>query len=352
MIEIMSNEAIDACYEEVTKRLDFAYSRAELLQSEIKIWHDSNPLESELLIDEDSHGWQVITTQVDPAPDFSSWGIALGEIVHHLRSTLNTMLTRLARVEEIPPTKRLQFPIALSRKQWYKNNGELSRLKGFPDTVIRAIYALQPFLHEKHENKTATSMRIAVLAWMDNQDKHFLELEGIPVPSFFDFQFSPKFKESVVDETCVKYTHDFSLQEGSALIRADCSPYTVLSIEESEYDLSIEVGFRDEEGYITPLGELLDEIFSAVSHAVQIVFVAWSDPEFDVELLAGSSDFHPGASFGMAAVDSGIGAGTWEKDYRYRKIPTPGDTYLPPLRNTFDCEQDDHDRTIPLSQNG
>jgi len=312
---------IDQVHEELMKRFSFALRRGKEIMDEFDAWHKSDFATWDVKEKADRFGWFVEVTGVGPKPDLDGWGIAYGEIAHHFRSLLNTALTRIAVVENISVSRRLQFPVALERKSWAgkgKRNGERDRLQGFPDRIVRAIYAIQPFVQASRTKTDTMNDVLAVLAWTNNQDKHHIELTGQLVPESFEHDFDVIFTDPTVNlegAADVQYTYDFSLDIGSHLIDADTTPFEVQEVARGEFDLRLAMGVLDEAGYLTPLRDVMWEFGEKTHHIINMLLTVWADENFDVEVMAGSSDFRQGAAFGRAAVDQMAGRPVWDLDF-------------------------------------
>lgn len=300
------------------RRINYAVELGNALYDSMRDWRIAQPLDVDVEVKPDGMGWWVTVTKLDPVPDLEQWGLVFGSVAHHFRSTLNTMLSRIAEVEGANDNKALQFPIVTDRKAWHGANGAERRQIGMlPERVRRAIYALQPFVLAAGYQGDPINDILAVLAWTDNQDKHRAELTGMLTPAFFKHDYRPVYvdRDANLARPPIAYTHDFSLKVGSRLIDADTAPYRIAEVAHGTLDLTMDIGFLDEKGAITPVRRALDEFRSQVSHVLEVVLLVWENPGFDVDRLAGSKDFRQGAAFGKAAVNSLYGGGTWEKDF-------------------------------------
>ena len=121
-VELVSNQT--------RSRFEYALRLAEHLVEDVNEWRKTHPLDAEMEVDADRLGWTVRVTRFDPAPPLVEWGLRFGEIAHHFRSVLNTMLTRIAAEERLPPNKQRQFPIVLDPRRWHhKKTGEYRRVQ-------------------------------------------------------------------------------------------------------------------------------------------------------------------------------------------------------------------------------
>lgn len=305
-------------------RVKIATARSDQLVDEIRRWRSDDPLATSLVVkDAPAQGWFIRVDSVK-TPDLDQWGVQLGEIAHHLRSILNTTLTRIVLREGGTPSSALQYPIAMTADAWRKNR---KRLRGLPDRVQRAVYASQPFLWARDTGGFAANHVLAVLGWLDNEDKHRLEITGHLGANWIEHMGRVVTPDGVVRRANPNLTYDWSLRPGSYLVDADASPLVIEHVDFATLDLELDVRIADELGTTTPMEKLLGEIWDAYRDALFAVVAAWADEQFDLTKLAGSSDFHQGAAFGKAAVDTAAGQGFWDNDYSRRRKGAPQPPY-------------------------
>lgn len=309
---------LDKLSETALPRVDLARARSEALLEDISSWRQSEPVRTSLHIREaPACGWFVRVEEVLPPPMLEQWGIQLAEVAYHLRSILNTTLTRIVIEEGGEPSRQLQFPISHTHSAWKKDR---KRIRSLPERVQRIIYGLQPFLWARETGELAQNHVLSVLNWINNQDKHQLEIEGSLEPSFFEHYGWITTPDGMSRQVNPTFSFDWSLATGSHMVTADTSPNVVHSLGRTTLDLQIEVLFPDELGTTTEVRKLLEEIWNAYQQAFLSVVFAWADQELDYRFIAGASDFSPGAAFGKAAVDSVQGAGTWDGDWLSRRL--------------------------------
>lgn len=300
-------------------RVKLARARTDALVADISRWRKPEPMKSSLHFkDAPECGWYIEVESVDPPPRVGEWGIQLGEVAHHLRSLLNTTLTRIVKQEGEEPAKSLQYPITLTPAQW-RDAKKSKRMKGLPERVVRAIYACQPFVMARalgHEPKLDV---LAVLAWLNNEDKHRLEIGGEFGARWVDYEGRIITADGVSKMVRPRLTFDWSLEPGSRLVDADTSPDVVVDFGRTTLDLHLDVLVPDELGHTTVLEQLLEEIWGGYQQAQMALIMAWADEATDLDKLAGSTDFKAGGAFGKAAVDSAHGAGAWDKDVLRRQ---------------------------------
>lgn len=263
-------------------------------------------------------GWYVQVESVQPPPRLEQWGIMLGEVAHHLRSILNTTLTRIVQAEGVAPAKSLQYPVTYTRRKW-REAIKRGLLEGVPERVVRAIYACQPWVWAEASGTSPEDNVLAVLAWLNNEDKHRLEIGGDFSASWVAYEGRITTPDGVSRLVRPALAYDWSLTPGSRIVDADTSPYVVASMGRTTLDLQIEVMVPDELGNVTILQELLSEVWAGFQQAQVGLIVAWADEEIDYAKFAGATDFVAGGSFGRAAVDSISGDGVWEADARRRQ---------------------------------
>ncbi|KAA9143536.1 hypothetical protein F6B41_25520 [Microbacterium lushaniae] len=302
-------------------RVELTRKRSNELIADISRWRKPDPLRTSLIVkDAPECGWYVQVDSVDPPPALDQWGMQIAEIAHHLRSILNTTLTRIVIREGGTPSKALQFPIALTAKSWRQQVG---RIKGLPERVQRAIYASQPFMWARNSGNLAENHLLAVLGWVDNEDKHRLELQGSLAPSWIEHEARIVTPDGVARRVAPRLTYDWSLTPGTRLVDADTSPHVVERMDKATLDLQMEVMYPDELGTTTIVPQLIEEMWSGYQDAFMAVVAAWADEAIEYRLLAGASDFVKGAAFGKAAVDSSSGPGTWDDDFARRRYTQP-----------------------------
>jgi hypothetical protein len=87
----------------------------------------------------------TVTLEIVRAPPVEQWGYMFGEAIHQLRAALDNYLVFVARESGITDPqvlRRIQFPIAASRKEW---NYSTSRIQHLPAAVRTVIQQVQPF---------------------------------------------------------------------------------------------------------------------------------------------------------------------------------------------------------------
>ena len=101
-----------------------------------------------------------------------TFAILVGEITHHLRSTLDHAVTQLHSIgPEDGKLDRLEFPICLTQKAF--NNVKNLKVKGLPAEAVQRIEAWQPYNTNKDKPEDEV---LWVLHDLDRIDKHRLLL--------------------------------------------------------------------------------------------------------------------------------------------------------------------------------
>lgn len=132
------------------------------------------------LVHSRDQGWHVWSTAPisNPRADLA---IRAGEIVHHLRSSLDLGATAAIKANGEEPGKRASFPIALTEQTW-KSQGE-EYLRGAASSVIAYVEKVQPVNTKKAHGPRGDSL--ALVAEVDAADKHRqLLAQGVALQTF------------------------------------------------------------------------------------------------------------------------------------------------------------------------
>ncbi|MCC2030532.1 hypothetical protein KEC56_13615 [Microbacterium sp. YMB-B2] len=304
-------------------RVQLAQERSNALLADVSRWRKPEPIKTTLHCKEPPEcGWYVEVDSVDPPPRLEQWGVQLGEIAHHLRSILNTTLNRIVKADGGTPAKSLQYPVAYSAAQW---RGAMKRgqLRGLPERVVRAVYACQPFVWANASGTNPADNVLAVLAWLNNEDKHRMEIGGTLAGRWVEYEGRIITPDGVSVSMRPKMVFDWSLEQGTRIVDADTSPHVTADIGRTTLDMQIDVLVADEQGKTTVLEELLEEIWSGFQQAQVTMMVAWADVDVDLNRFAGATDFQQGSAFGRAAVDAVVGNGAWDNDFVRRQMKSP-----------------------------
>lgn len=155
-------------------------------------------------------------------------GLIVGEFAHNLRAALDNLVWQLVRLRGGSPTRRTEFPIYVSRKR-YRDRGR-SALRGVSADDRAAIEAIQPY----HAGERAPDTHLAVLAWLNNVDKHrFLHVGGafanhLDMPVYYGsskgkpagfFPWHPIPVQHVAEILDVQYVPTISSDDSTELMR-------------------------------------------------------------------------------------------------------------------------------------
>jgi hypothetical protein len=115
-------------------------------------------------------------------------GLIVGEFGHHLRAALDNLVWQLVFLRGGSPTTQNQFPIYESWEGYRDSRSRL--LRGISADDRAAIERCQPFQH----GESAPDSYLALLAWLNNVDKHRFVHVGGPLASRFPIRvsFGPK----------------------------------------------------------------------------------------------------------------------------------------------------------------
>lgn len=111
-------------------------------------------------------------------------GLIVGEFGHHLRAALDNLVWQLVRLRGGSPTWRTEYPIDKSRKRYRRKASRA--LRGVSADDRAAIERTQPF----HHGERASQSYLALLAWLNNVDKHRFVHIGTALPMRTPIQVS------------------------------------------------------------------------------------------------------------------------------------------------------------------
>lgn len=226
----MANVDYEALREACTERLRFASDRQTQLHLEIRDWRRTYPFELKPAVDADGQGWKSIL-RITSQPPLIRWGLLVTEILNHLRSALNTTLSRLVAAQGITLSKplQLQYPFAPTFAKW--RQGEGKRIAELPDSVQRLIFSSQPFFLDSLSGDEPGADWLTRLFRLDNQGKHDIELVAQAGSSQFESSLHailrdapdvrPKFPRTVYPAVWV---------DGAVFIEERTAPHHVLTV--------------------------------------------------------------------------------------------------------------------------
>lgn len=96
------------------------------------------------------------------------FSIMAGEIVHHLRSSLDHLITALVIRNGVEPTYQHQFPICTSEDD-FQRACKKGQIRGISESAKKLIRSVQPFT-----TPTPSNTILNVITKYDNADKHRL----------------------------------------------------------------------------------------------------------------------------------------------------------------------------------
>lgn len=130
-------------------------------------------------VDTERRQWRIVIHLPDNLPP--EWGVLIGEVLYHLRSSLDHIVNGLVE----SPTRSNEFPI-YARPSDYRSNEE-RLLAGVASEHRTTIYDLQPFrLNEDCPTET-TIWSLHELARLDrHRFLHFAELYLLDLPIVFN----------------------------------------------------------------------------------------------------------------------------------------------------------------------
>jgi hypothetical protein len=133
-------------------------------------WSQKSPATLQATIAPDRLSYTV-TLDVNAPPPLDDWAYRFGEVVHHLRASLDNLLVHIATqsgVTDPRKLKRIQFPVCATADEW---RGSASRVADLPTPVRDAVQQVQPF----NRGPTAEDIKgdlLVMLRDLSNRDKH------------------------------------------------------------------------------------------------------------------------------------------------------------------------------------
>lgn len=284
--------AIGRMQEDCARRLERARLRALEFDADVSQWREKMPYAFDIEIDADRLGWGLRVI-VEHEPDLASWGLTLGEALHHLRSVLNTTLVGIALAAGAGVSRNLQFPIVTNEEKW---KPEAKKLLALPVWLDKAVQAAQPFHAWRLGDRYAAEVEqhpLVVMAALDNDDKHWNNLVGVATPESFESQLRPVFAEpSAVENSHRRFSYDTSLADGSVFLHEDTSPSLTVAVE-GDLTWLADVSVEDRTGHNVHGLDLYRTAERAVTDACAMMFAAWESRLSGIGPFATS----PGDSF-------------------------------------------------------
>ncbi|CAI8988517.1 hypothetical protein [Pseudomonas chlororaphis] len=178
----------------VEMKLARAESQARSLSDSVLTWVTNNPLTAESRLRDGRFGFQLILNEYCEPPPLDTWGLAIGECVHNLRSALDNLAYALARLECDPPAfpGRIAFPI-FTDKASYEANGR-RYISQLPQASADLVERLQPFQRDgSPEFGIAANDPLVLLQWLNNADKHRVPSVVLIAPTELTHNMAVKF---------------------------------------------------------------------------------------------------------------------------------------------------------------
>jgi hypothetical protein len=149
------------------------------LYREVVRYYESNP--GDLFPAEESTPQRVLFIYKEKKPVPAKIALVLGDALQCLRSSLDYLVWELVEAAGNTPHRQLQFPLALTEKQYRDDLVKRRRLDGVVPEAIAIIDQLQPY-HQEHPKETV----LGILDELTNVNKHrrviFTGLHATPEP--------------------------------------------------------------------------------------------------------------------------------------------------------------------------
>lgn len=205
-------------------------------------------------------------------PPFEEWALILGDAVHHLRAMLDNLLHYIAELEGATSQQlgTVQFPIVSDPAKWANST---SRIAMLPERVRVAIEAVQPFQRTEAER---ASDGLAILAGLNNADKHRIILVSLIQPQTLGHSFSVEFEDGGPTDAGPPRTEFFGeLADGAPAIRHDTSPDRIAKVTGGA-EFGAQVVVVDDVGNRWGMTSGLAAIATYVPAVLDVVLAAWS----------------------------------------------------------------------------
>jgi hypothetical protein len=153
-------------------KLDWAEKNLDALSEEMRVFFEDDPQGFVTEFDEPDNAHVVFFKQAKEIP--IEWGVALGDIIHDVRSALDHLVYQLVLLASATPHRRHQFPILDHPNDWKgkvekpPKKGKEGLLDFIDPSHVAFIESLQPY------QPTTGLPRLQVLSRFSNTDKHRL----------------------------------------------------------------------------------------------------------------------------------------------------------------------------------
>ncbi len=156
---------LDGCWAKIER----ASESITNLESEIQRWAQSDP-PPHRIVRGLNHKKRAYTFTAFCSPVPLRISVLAGEIVHHLRSSLDHLIWALAIKRHTNPSFRIQFPISTTSEKYLKAQKD-GIMKGISKKACDIVESLQPF-----KRKNPSDDPLLILEEFSNTDKHKLLL--------------------------------------------------------------------------------------------------------------------------------------------------------------------------------
>ena len=292
-------------------RLERAMELGQDLLNRVDHWRMGNPERPELTIASDRKSCVLQVSRFEPELNLTELGLQLGEVAGHMRGLLNTMLSRIWEFEGLERSKRLQYPVCRKRSEWRDARKVVGKL---PERVVRLLYAGQPFVRTRMHGRPSSADVLSVLAWLDNEAKHHIELRPDISVNLDEFRAELLVEQPAGAIRVIPDGREVLRRDEVGRTVIDVSPDRIVELGRLDLWVMTEVVFVDEDGMHTDVRTLLWELLQTVKRMIVETLTVWKGDGIDLDRFGGATDFRQGAAFGLAAVDGLHGPGTWLKD--------------------------------------
>ena len=147
-------------------KLDRALELLNLLEVEAASYFEEHPIRLEVQHRNEGLDCSLVAFGPDAPP--TRFAVIAGEIVHHLRSSLDHLICALVLKNGNTPGKFNQFPICVNQKA-FKEACNRRQLDGLSPTAKAIVASDQPYTSQTPEDTI-----LQVVSELDNADKHRL----------------------------------------------------------------------------------------------------------------------------------------------------------------------------------
>lgn len=214
---------------------------------------------------------QSVVSHVDPDAkrcDFVALGqevplrfsILIGEIIHHLRSSLDHLVWALVLKRHKTPTFRVQFPACLTAKE-FKAAKDRGIINGISRSAQAIIERLQPY-NTANWRATVSDQPLRIVHDLDIADKHKLLTVAVSatyIPN--KLQFSGNMADTQIERIIPDKWAD-------RLLRADPNGTNILTIEfiKMHPDLKVKADFTFQVAFEQFGTREIEPVISGLSH--------------------------------------------------------------------------------------